>query len=170
MATMSKSDAGLGSKNTDFDNDQSSDDVISIGNEEVSDDNDDSDKENDVNTTGSLTSLRSSTSASNLITPSQKSLRKKTMLKNHHSTSALSMRSFTSQDGDDHDQETYHFEESDDVINTESNHSSQQELNLSSTSFSNFGKYERAQTATEEDLVTAQQFMYSLAKVRIYMD
>ena len=83
------------------------------------------------------------------------------------------MQSITSQDEEDNDQEMYHFEQHDDVINIDdddSNHSSRQELNLSTVSFSDFGKYERAETASEEDLVIANQFMYSLAKVRIYMD
>lgn len=163
MATISKSETGV-----DFEtkNNESNNDVVSIGDEEVVS------NEND-NTKGSLTSLRSHTSTSNLVTTSQKSLRKKTMLKNHQNTSFLSMQSITSQDEDDNDQEMYHFEQHDDVINIDdddSNHSSRQELNLSTVSFSDFGKYERAETASEEDLVIANQFMYSLAKVRIYMD
>lgn len=161
MATLSKSEAGIFDSETNgFDNGESNDDVISIASEEVTDDND-----NDV--TISRKSLRSN-SASNLITPSQKSLRKKAMLKSHNNSS-LSIRSIISEDGQD-DQEMYHFGERDDVINTDSAHSSHKELNLSTASFSNFGKYERTETANEDDLMTAQQFMFSLAKVRIYMN
>jgi len=44
------------------------------------------------------------------------------------------------------------------------------ELNLSTTSFSGFGKYEKKVDAElkEEDILVAQQFMYALAKVRLY--
>ena len=43
------------------------------------------------------------------------------------------------------------------------------ELNLSATSFSAFGKYEKKAEAElkEEDIFAAQQFMYTLAKIRL---
>ena len=81
------------------------------------------------------------------------------------------------------DSETYHYQTNDDVINIDDSYSSsveelgqqnhvsnksEKELSLSTTSFSGFGKYERTETANEEELLAAEQFMFTLAKVRIY--
>lgn len=114
-----------------------------------------------------------------MISPSEKSLRNKmgastrSLYNKKTNKSSLSLNSFVGEQEDLASlaqNETYHFEETDQVINIESNNSSMQELALSSTSFSGFGKYERAETANEEDIAAAHQFMFSLAKVRIYMD
>uniref|UniRef100_A0A7M5V1G8 Polycystic kidney disease protein 1-like 2 n=2 Tax=Clytia hemisphaerica TaxID=252671 RepID=A0A7M5V1G8_9CNID len=98
--------------------------------------------------------------------------------------STISLKSKTSENhlievDDDDGETTYHYQANDDVINIDDSYSSsaeelgqkngsERELALSTTSFSGFGKYERTETANEEELLAAEQFMFTLAKVRIY--
>ena len=164
MATISKSDAKVFTDPAanNYDN---SDGVVSIGAEESANDDDGETKIRKQPKTFSSKSIMSMSRPSSTVP----SLQNKTMIEKNHSS--LSVKGYASQNGDGDHNEMYHFKrERDEVVNTDSDYSSQKELRLSSTSLSDFGKYERADTANEEDLITAQQFMFTLAKVRIYME